>query len=90
MGKKQPPINKPSRSVKYVSPILSRVIKAYVSQEATSDQSVEWKAEARFVHSGKFWTASGVSAGIDMACGFVDATCGKAAGKHVREWAEYT
>lgn len=59
-------------------------------QKATSENSVEWISKARFVHSGKFWTASGVSAGIDMACGFVDETCGKEAGQKARDWAEYT
>ncbi|KAI9633370.1 class I glutamine amidotransferase-like protein [Dioszegia hungarica] len=59
-------------------------------KKATAEHTVEWIPEARFVHSGKFWTSSGVSAGIDMACGFVDELCGKEAGEKARDWAEYT
>ncbi|MGN0941698.1 MAG: DJ-1/PfpI family protein [Selenomonadaceae bacterium] len=33
--------------------------------------SVDWKGEARWVVSGKYYTSSGVSAGIDMALGFI-------------------
>jgi transcriptional regulator GlxA family with amidase domain len=59
-------------------------------QKATAEHTVDWIPEARFVHSGNFWTSSGVSAGIDMACGFVDELCGKEAGEKARDWAEYT
>ena len=36
----------------------------------TSDQ-VRWIERARWVVSGKFYTSSGISAGMDMALGFV-------------------
>lgn len=52
--------------------------------------NVEWLSHARWVHSGKFWTASGVSAGMDMACAFIDEVAGKAAGEDARAYAEYT
>lgn len=32
---------------------------------------VEWIRRARWVHDGKYWTSSGVSAGIDMTLAFV-------------------
>ena len=32
---------------------------------------VAWQGRARWVQSGKFYTASGVSAGMDMALGFI-------------------
>ena len=38
---------------------------------ASQDPSVEWVRRARWVADGKFYTSSGVSAGIDMALGFV-------------------
>ena len=37
---------------------------------AQSDQ-VDWIAQARWVVDGKFYTSSGVSAGMDMALGFI-------------------
>jgi len=33
--------------------------------------AVEWIRRARWVHDGRFWTSSGVSAGIDMTFAFV-------------------
>ncbi|MDR2955812.1 MAG: DJ-1/PfpI family protein [Prevotella sp.] len=36
-----------------------------------SRKEVEWIREARWVNDGKFYTSSGVSAGIDMALGFI-------------------
>ena len=32
---------------------------------------VKWEKPSRWVHDGKFYTAAGVSAGIDMALGFI-------------------
>lgn len=37
----------------------------------TSSDKVLWQKAARWVVDGKFYTASGVSAGIDMALGFI-------------------
>ena len=36
-----------------------------------STGDAEWVGNARWVHCGKYYTSSGVSAGIDMALGFV-------------------
>ena len=38
---------------------------------AAQDAEVEWIRSARWVVDGKFYTSSGVSAGIDMSLGFV-------------------
>ncbi|MBQ3404477.1 MAG: DJ-1/PfpI family protein [Oscillospiraceae bacterium] len=44
----------------------------FVFRMVTPDfPTVDWQASARWVHSGKFYTASGVTAGIDMAFAFV-------------------
>jgi putative intracellular protease/amidase len=37
----------------------------------TNSSAVLWQKKARWVVDGKFYTASGVSAGIDMALGFI-------------------
>jgi transcriptional regulator GlxA family with amidase domain len=41
--------------------------KMFFSWPETTWPSVRWVREARWVEDGKFWTSSGVSAGIDMA-----------------------
>jgi transcriptional regulator GlxA family with amidase domain len=38
---------------------------------AGQDKDVRWVRKARWVNDGKYYTSSGVSAGIDMALGFV-------------------
>ncbi len=38
--------------------------------------AVQWVREARWVEDGKFWTSSGVSAGIDMALGVIERIAG--------------
>ena len=37
----------------------------------STNSTVKWKSKARWVVDGKFYTSSGVSAGIDMTLGFV-------------------
>ncbi|KAI0072434.1 class I glutamine amidotransferase-like protein [Panus rudis PR-1116 ss-1] len=60
-----------------------------IIQAATAQNKVEWVAKARWVVDGKFWTASGVTAGIDMANAFIEHTMGKDFAKIVRDAAEY-
>ena len=43
----------------------------YAFEWVTSTGDVVWIRKARWVHDGLFYTSSGVSAGIDMALGFV-------------------
>ncbi|MDL2248561.1 DJ-1/PfpI family protein [Tyzzerella sp. OttesenSCG-928-J15] len=38
---------------------------------ASVDEEVNWQAKARWVEDGKYFTSSGISAGMDMALGFV-------------------
>jgi putative intracellular protease/amidase len=44
-------------------------------------KDIEWVRKARWVKDGKFYTSSGVSAGIDMALGFIADQHGEIAGK---------
>ena len=51
---------------------------------------VFWQPCARWVVDGKFWTASGVSAGIDMALAFVRERCGTQKAQAIARRMEYT
>ena len=57
-----------------------------VSQNAPN---VTWIAQARWVEDGKFFTSSGVSAGMDMALGLIAHLYGQAASKAAADRAEY-
>ena len=46
--------------------------------------AVRWVREARWVEDGKFWTSSGVSAGIDMALAVVERIAGAQTAEHAR------
>lgn len=50
---------------------------------------VSWVREARWIEDGKFFTSSGVSAGIDMALGLIAHLFGRDTSLHVARWAEY-
>jgi transcriptional regulator GlxA family with amidase domain len=50
---------------------------------------VNWVAQARWVEDGKFWTSSGVSAGIDMALAIIARICGTAAAERTAITMEY-
>ena len=50
---------------------------------------VQWVETARWVADGKFYTASGVSAGMDMALGFMRDRQGDAVCRRIAEGAEY-
>lgn len=39
---------------------------------ASQGPKVEWVKKARWIEDGRFWTSSGVSAGIDMALSLID------------------
>ena len=51
--------------------------------------NVEWVRQARWVADGKYYTASGVSAGMDMALGFIADRCGRAEAERIAEITEY-
>lgn len=52
--------------------------------------NVHWVREARWVEDGKYFTSSGVSAGMDMALGLVERVLGRSTSDQVARWAEYT
>ena len=56
--------------------------------KTTSDR-VTWVKQARWVADGKFYTSSGVSAGIDMALGFVCDRLGEAQAHGIARSMEY-
>uniref|UniRef100_A0A1D1Z572 Intracellular protease 1 n=1 Tax=Anthurium amnicola TaxID=1678845 RepID=A0A1D1Z572_9ARAE len=52
--------------------------------------NVNWVKKARWVVDGKFYTSSGVSAGMDMALGFISDRYGKEEAERVALFSEYT
>lgn len=52
--------------------------------------SVTWVKEARWVEDGKFFTSSGVSAGMDMTLALIQKIFGLTTCIEVARWAEYT
>jgi len=50
---------------------------------------VTWVPEARWVEDGKFFTSSGVSAGIDMALGLIERMFDRETSQRAANWAEY-
>ena len=52
--------------------------------------NVKWVREARWVEDDKFFTSSGVSAGMDMTLGFIQHLHGRDTAVKVARWAEYT
>lgn len=53
------------------------------------DKNVKWLRKARWTSDGKFYTSSGVSAGIDMTLGFVSDICGIEVAENVTGYIEY-
>jgi len=53
------------------------------------DKDVIWIRRARWVHDGKFYTSSGVSAGIDMTLSFISEMMGLNVAKQVATGMEY-
>lgn len=50
---------------------------------------VDWQRSARWVQDGKFVTASGVSAGMDMSLAVIEDLLGEKAAADATRWAEY-
>lgn len=50
---------------------------------------VVWQRRARWVEDGKYFTSSGVSAGIDMSLALIERICGAEAARQAAHWAEY-
>lgn len=62
--------------------------KAYDWVTSLNDK-VKWVYEARWVADSRYYTSSGVSAGIDMTLGFVADRHGKATSKEIAQDIEY-
>lgn len=56
----------------------------------TQGPDVSWVREARWVEDGKYFTSSGVSAGMDMSLGVIALLFGRETSLQVARWAEYT
>ncbi len=56
---------------------------------AGQDAEVQWIRKARWVSDGKYYTSSGVSAGIDMTLGFIGDTLGLEAAEKISRGIEY-
>ncbi len=52
-------------------------------------EAVKWQERARWVRAGKFYTASGVAAGMDMALGFISDHFGKELAQNIANETEY-
>lgn len=50
---------------------------------------VKWIREARWVEDGRFFSSSGVSAGMDMALGLIEHLYGRELALQTARWAEY-
>jgi putative intracellular protease/amidase len=55
----------------------------------TNGENVKWNKQARWVVDGKFYTSSGVSAGMDMSLGFLSDRYGIDFARKVAEEIEY-
>ena len=56
---------------------------------AGQDAEVQWIRKARWVRDGKYYTSSGVSAGIDMTLGFISEILGLEAAEKISGGIEY-
>lgn len=56
---------------------------------AEQDKEVQWMRKARWVSDGKYYTSSGVSAGIDMSLGFVRDVIGLEIAERISRGIEY-
>jgi putative intracellular protease/amidase len=62
--------------------------RAFEWAEAQSER-VRWVREARWVEDGRFFTSSGVSAGIDMSLAVIGKLLGDQRARDFAAWAEY-
>ena len=63
--------------------------KASFAWVTSQGPNVDWQPRARWVVDGKFYTSSGVSAGMDMALALIAAACGPDKARSVADYAEY-
>jgi transcriptional regulator GlxA family with amidase domain len=63
--------------------------KAAFEWVASQGDKVHWQKQARWVEHGKYFTSSGVSAGIDMSLALIARLLGQETADQVATWAEY-
>ncbi|MEM7206395.1 MAG: DJ-1/PfpI family protein [Pseudomonadota bacterium] len=63
--------------------------KAAFEWVTSQGENVDWVKQARWVEDGKFFTSSGVSAGIDMTLALIARILGQPQAEEVAKWAEY-
>jgi transcriptional regulator GlxA family with amidase domain len=63
--------------------------KRVFQQVTTYAPKVNWVAKARWVEDGKYYTSSGVSAGMDMALAVIAKLCGRQTSLQIASRAEY-
>lgn len=63
--------------------------KAAFDWVASQSSAVTWKKQARWVEDGRFFTSSGVSAGMDMSLALIQKLIGKETAEKIAMWAEY-
>ncbi|KAI9286068.1 class I glutamine amidotransferase-like protein [Umbelopsis sp. AD052] len=60
-------------------------------KEVTSGRpQVNWVQKARWVHEGRYWTSSGISAGMDVVAAYIRETFGEQIGELIPDILEYT
>lgn len=59
------------------------------SWASSQSDKVRWKKEARWVEDGKFFTSSGVSAGMDMTLALIARLLGRKNAEQIALWTEY-
>lgn len=56
---------------------------------ASQGDRVKWEKEARWVEDGRFFTSSGVSAGMDMSLAVIAKILGQETAEQIAIWTEY-
>ncbi len=64
--------------------------KARMDRAESMFPDVKWERSARWTVDGKLYVSSGVSAGTDMALGFIADVCGVECAEKTARYAEYT
>lgn len=62
--------------------------RAFAWATSQSDKVI-WEKEARWVEDGKFFTSSGVSAGMDMSLALIGKILGNETAERIATWTEY-
>ena len=91
--------NRPAHTRRLVESLLRNAEAAestlFVYSDAPRDEAgrfaafYEWAKRARWCVDGKFYTSSGISAGMDMALGFIADRFGEEKANGVAKYAEY-